>query len=60
MPLFFNADVILVTTIIRNIQHEYLESVCVFTWVGFLEGKNGTCPSAGVVYYLTPRLNLCG
>lgn len=30
MPLFFIADVILVTAIIRNMQHKYLETVCFF------------------------------
>lgn len=40
----FIADVILVKAIIGNMQHEYLETICLLFGWGLLEGKNGTCP----------------
>lgn len=56
----FIADVILVKAIIGNMQHEYLETICLLFGWGLLEGKNGTCPQAGVAYYAVPGLNLSG
>lgn len=60
MPLFFIADVILVEAIIRNTQHGCVQRLFGFYWVGFLEGKKGACPSAGVPHYASPWLHLSG